>query len=68
MNSVSSVWPARYFSASLSKSSNSRSRIGMTWPGTSSRTSGLASDPLRPVAVEGSIQQNYQNPLGLSMF
>ncbi len=55
MNSVSSVSPARYFAASLSKSSNSRSRIGMMWPGTSSRTSGLVSDPCRPVVVEGSI-------------
>ena len=55
MNSFSGVRPSRYFSASLSKSSNSRRRIGMTWPGTSSRTSGFASDPLRPVVVEGSI-------------
>ena len=55
MNSFSGVSPARYFSASLSKSSNSRWMIGMTWPGTSSRTSGFASDPLRPVVVEGSI-------------
>ena len=55
MNSVSSVCPARNFSASLSKSSNSRSRIGITWPGTSAWTSGFSSDPLRPVVVDGSI-------------
>src|SRR5215218_10045330 len=55
MNSVSSVWPARNFSASLSKSSNSRRRIGITCPGTSSWTSGFSIDPLRPVVVEGSI-------------
>ena len=55
MNSFSGVWPSRNFSASLSKSSNSRSRIGITWPGTSSRTSGFSSDPLRPCVVEGSI-------------
>ena len=55
MNWFSGVWPSRYFAASLSKSSNSRRMIGMTWPGTSSRTSGFASDPLRPVVVEGSI-------------
>ena len=42
---VLGVPPERYFSASLSKSSNSRRMIGMTWPGTSSRTSGFASDP-----------------------
>ena len=64
MNSVSSVWPARNFSASLSKSSNSRSRIGMTWPGTSAWTSGFSSDPLRPVLVEGSIaaERYHGNP------
>jgi hypothetical protein len=55
MNSVSSVRPARNFSASLSKSSNSRSMMGMTWPGMSSRTSGFARDPERPVVIEGSI-------------
>ena len=55
MNSFSGMPPARYFSASLSKSSNSRWMIGMTWPGTSSRTSGFESDPCRPVVVEGSI-------------
>ena len=55
MNWSSGVWPSRNFSASLSKSSNSRSRMGMMWPGTSSRTSGLASVPFRPCVVEGSI-------------
>src|SRR3954454_19388060 len=48
MNSSSSVLPERNFSASLSKSSNSRSMIGMRWPGTFSRTSGFASEPLLP--------------------
>ena len=33
MNSGSGVSPARNFSASLSKSSNSRVMIGMMWPG-----------------------------------
>ena len=56
MNSVSSVSPPRNFSASLSKSSNSCSRIGITWPGTFSTISGLFSEPLRPDgAVVGSI-------------
>src|SRR4051794_6660812 len=68
MKSVSSVWPSRNFSASLSKSSNSRSRIGMTWPGTSSRTSGLLSDPLRPVVVTGSIPRKVLNPSGIPTF
>src|SRR4051794_7959553 len=68
MNSFSGVWPSRYFAASLSKSSNSRSRIGITWPGTSSRTSGLVSDPARPVVVEGSIHQKVLNPSGFRTF
>ena len=33
MNSSSGVWPSRNFSASLSKSSNSCSMIGIRWPG-----------------------------------
>src|SRR5918999_1086604 len=48
MNCSSGVSPARNFSASLSKSSNSRSRIGMMCPGTFSITSGLSSDPRLP--------------------
>ena len=47
MNSFSGVPPPRYFSASLSKSSNSRWRMGMMWPGTSSRTSGFSREPWR---------------------
>ena len=72
MNSVSGVCPSRNFAASLSKSSNSRSRIGMMWPGTSSTTSGLVSDPARPVgrgSVEaGSIPRNIQIPVGIRDF
>ena len=41
MNSFSSVSPPRNFSASLSKSSNSRSRIGMMCPGTFSYDLGV---------------------------
>src|ERR687895_187484 len=48
MNWSSGVSPARNFSASLSKSSNSRSRIGMMCPGTFSITSGLSSEPFLP--------------------
>ena len=48
MYSFSGVSPPRNFSASLSKSSNSPSRIGITWPGTFSMISGLFSDPSRP--------------------
>src|SRR3954464_10675289 len=57
MNSVSSVWPSRNFVASVSKSSNSRSRIGITWPGTFSTISGFSTEPLRPFrgAETGSI-------------
>jgi hypothetical protein len=51
MNSFSGVWPSRYFPASLSKSSNSRSRMGMTWPGTFSYTSGFSRDPCLPLRV-----------------
>src|SRR5919112_2643777 len=49
MNWSSGVPPARNFSASLSKSSNSRSRIGMMCPGTFSMTSGFSREPLRPL-------------------
>ena len=55
MNSVSSTSPRRKRCDSVSKSSNSRSRIGMTWPGTSSRTSGFSSVPWRPATVVGSM-------------
>src|SRR4051812_26784733 len=48
MNSFSGVSPSRNFVASVSKSSNSRSMIGMMCPGTSLRTSGLSSVPGRP--------------------
>src|SRR3954465_6084989 len=48
MNSFSGVSPSRNFVASVSKSSNSRSRIGMMCPGTSFWTSGLSRDPGRP--------------------
>src|SRR3954447_26531836 len=48
MNSFSGVSPPRNFVASVSKSSNSRSRIGMMCPGTSFWTSGLSSEPARP--------------------
>src|SRR5690349_16455656 len=68
MKSFSGVSPPRNFSDSVSKSSNSRWRIGMTWPGTSSRTSGLLSDPARPAVVEGSIPPKYQNPPGIYPF
>src|ERR687893_1963336 len=68
MNSSSGVSPARNFSASLSKSSNSRSRIGMMCPGTFSITSGLSSEPFLPCrlggAAVGSILGKYQNPVG----
>ena len=50
MNSVSSVSPRRNLADSVSKSSNSRSRIGMTWPGTFSRTSGSSIEP-RPLVT-----------------
>ncbi len=49
MNSSSGVPPSRYFDASLSKSSNSRSMIGMMWPGTSSTTSGFSRVPERGI-------------------
>src|SRR4051794_7068511 len=57
MNSVSSVCPSRNFVASVSKSSNSCSRIGITWPGTFSTISGFSIEPLRPFrgAETGSI-------------
>src|SRR3954471_2359749 len=48
MNSFSGVSPSRNFVASVSKSSNSRSRIGMMCPGTSLRTSGFSREPCRP--------------------
>src|SRR4051794_2364619 len=48
MKSFSGVSPSRNFVASVSKSSNSRSMIGMMCPGTSFRTSGLSSVPGRP--------------------
>ena len=51
MNSSSRRSPARNFSASLSKSSNSRSRIGMMWPGTFSRTSGFSRAALAALAL-----------------
>src|SRR5215217_2356212 len=54
MNWVSSVRPSRNFEASVSKSSNSRSRIGMTSPGTLSYTSGFSSEPRRPLGLASS--------------
>ena len=47
MKSVSVSLPSRKRVDSVSKSSNSRSRIGITWPGTFSRTSGFSSEPVR---------------------
>src|ERR1039458_2145032 len=47
MKSCSCRPPFRYLVDSVSKSSNSRSRIGITYPGTFSTTSGFASDPAR---------------------
>src|SRR5579859_1971757 len=47
MNVSSSISPWRKRVDSVSKSSNSRSRIGITYPGTSSRTSGFSSEPTR---------------------
>ena len=52
MNSGSSISPRMNFAALVSKSSNSRSRTGMTWPGTFSRTSGSSIEP-RPFFVAG---------------
>src|SRR5947209_11843701 len=54
MNVSSSTSPRRYRVDSVSKSSNSRSRIGITYPGTFSRTSGFSSDPARAFFVESS--------------
>src|SRR5215211_8471819 len=75
MNSVSGVSPPRNFSASLSKSSNSRSRMGMMWPGTFSNTSGLFRDPCLPLrlppaggAETGSIMGKYQKSVGIPPF
>src|SRR5688572_33031613 len=62
MNSFSGVSPSRYFVASVSKSSNSRSRIGMMWPGTFSRTSGFSSVPRRFDGVLASIRMNIRIP------
>ncbi len=45
MNSSSGVCPSRNFVASVLKSSNSRCRIGITWPGTFCRISGSSSVP-----------------------
>ena len=59
MNSFSGVPPSRNFSASLSKSSNSRWRMGMTWPGTSSRTSGFSREPWR-IASKYQIRIRFQ--------
>src|SRR5688572_20451709 len=81
MNSVSSVSPWRNFVASVLKSSNSRSRIGMMCPGTSSTISGFSSDPRRPWTVDGSMEEgswggvkpdceppNIQIPVGIRKF
>src|SRR5919108_1879417 len=51
MKSSSGVSPTRNFSASLSKSSNSRSSTGMTCPGTFSSTSGFSSEPFLPLRL-----------------
>src|SRR5918998_2318953 len=76
MNWSSAISPPRNFSASLSKSSNSRSRIGMMCPGTFSNTSGLSSEPCLPLrfapaaggAETGSIVGKYQKPVGIPAF
>src|ERR1700727_708311 len=47
MKSASSRSPLRKRLDSVWKSSNSRSRIGITWPGTFSTTSGFSSEPVR---------------------
>src|ERR687898_518052 len=49
MNFSSAISPWRNFLASVSKSSNSRSRMGRTCPGTSSYTSGFSSEPTLPL-------------------
>ena len=51
MNSSSSSSPFRKRVDSVSKSSNSRSRIGITCPGTFSSTSGFSSDPVRALCI-----------------
>ena len=56
MKSSSSSSPLRKRVDSVSKSSNSRSRIGMTWPGTFSTTSGFSSDPDRGAAFSVGIE------------
>ena len=48
MNWSSGVCPSRNFAASLSKSSNSRSMIGIRCPGTFSYASGFSIDPSLP--------------------
>ena len=59
-----SSFPSRYRVDSVSKSSNSRSRIGITCPGTFSTTSGFSSDPCAGTALGVKRAGLHRLPLG----